>query len=383
MLRHVLYGPLPSPVPSLSPQGSRRREKGESKGIFLFLLFSFSFLLFFAGPAGAADVRATLGMERDDNLFKAAVSPLRGWVSRFTIAASGALVNRPRGRLTVDYQGGMKRFWARRTADGSGEVMTNDIAVSGQGRVAEGVTLSGAGGLKVKSVSRISGEDGYLRGSAEAAVTVRPGRGFSGAAHYRRGGDDSRSAALPDASLHEGGLEARYGRSRRLEARAGVTWRWLRYGRPALEQLPGGGVGSRTVRQADLFREAFAGVQGYRGVLYQFTYAFVDDRSNSFGYGFRGHRLQGMLTRHLAYEVDGQVYVTFQVRRYDDPLTPSAGGRSEADEYEQTVAIFKLSRQVTSRCGVSVQYRRFRNGARQGDAFYRKHVYGFSVDASL
>lgn len=346
------------------------------------------FLMIFcclAGPAGAAEVRATLGLERDDNPFEEAVRPRAGWVSRLHVTASGQPVNRPAGRLRVQHQMGLKRFWGEdpKATGGLGEVVTNDVEVSGLARVGTGVILSGSGDLKVKTVNRVSSEEGYLRGTAEGAVTGLFGGGFSGTGRYQRGGDDSRSAALPDVSLHETGVEAGYSRSRRLQARAGVTWRWLRYGRPALERLPGAGVGTRTVRQADTLRELFASVQGYRGMLYQVTYAFLDDRSNSFGYGFRGHRFQGMLTRHIGYEVDGQAYVTFQVRRYDDPLALLPGGPSEADEYEQTVVILKLSRQVNERCGVSVQYGHFRNGARRGDAFYRKNVCAFSVDVTL
>lgn len=336
-------------------------------------------------PAGAADVRAALGVEYDDNPFEETVDRQDGWVNRFYVAASGHLLNRSWGRLQVRHQGGLKRFWRaeRRTPGSYGDVVTNDLEVSGQARVTRGLTLSGGGNLKIKNVNRVSSEEGYLRGAVEGTVTGLFGRGISGAAHYRRGGDDSRDAALSDVSLHETGAEVSYGRSRRMQGRAGVTWRWLDYGRPALEWLPGGGVTPRTFRQSDRLREVSVSAQGYRGMLFQVSYAFLHNRSNSFGYGFWAHRFQALMIRQITYGVDGQAYVTFQFRRYTDPLTPLPGGRSEADEYEQTVAVLRLSRQVTSRCGVSVQYGAFRNGARGGAGFYRKNVYAFSVDASL
>ena len=74
--------------------------------------------------------------------------------------------------------------------------------------------------------------------------------------------------------------------------------------------------------------------------------------------------------------------MNLQFRRYDDPLPPLPGGGSEADEYEQTVGIVKLSRQMTSCYGISLQYGFFRNGARRSGGFYRKH-YTLSLDASL
>jgi hypothetical protein len=262
-------------------------------------------------------------------------------------------------------------------------VVTNELEASTQAWLTGRVALSGQGNLKVKNVHQAPSEEGYLRGTVEGAVTGTFGQGITGAARYLRGGDDSRAATLPSASLHEAGAEVRYSRSRQVQGRAGVAWRWLTYGRPALERTRGGGVAPLTVDQSDLLWEVSAGAQVYRGMLIHAAYAFLHNRSNSFGYGFRAHRVQALLTRSIAREVDGQVYLTFQVRRYVDPLTPLPGGRSEADEYEQTVVLLKLSRQVTSRCGVSVQYGHFRNGALRSAGFYRKNVYAFSVDMSL
>jgi hypothetical protein len=90
-----------------------------------------------------------------------------------------------------------------------------------------------------------------------------------------------------------------------------------------------------------------------------------------------------MATRHLFLEVDGQAFLAFQHRRYGDLVLSLPGGRSEADEYEQTVAILKLSRQVTPRIGISAQYTASRNGARGGDPHYRKQVWSLSLDTSL
>ncbi len=338
-------------------------------------------LIGLARPGGAAEVRAAVGLERDDNPLEEAADGRGGWISRLYASASGNPLNRPRCRAKVQYQGGIKHFWL--AEQGIGDVVTSDLDVSAQARLTGRLALSGRGDLKVKGVHRVPSEEGYLRGAAEGGITGLFGKGIAGGAHYLRGGDDSRAAALPDASLHEAGAEVSYSRSRRVQGRAGVAWRWLTYGRPALQETPEGGVTPTAADQSDLLREVSAGVQIYRGMLVHATYAFLHNRSNSFGYGFRAHRFHALVTRHLAYEVDGQVYLTFQVRRYADPLTPLPGGRPEADEYEQTVTVLKLSRQVTSRCGVSLQYGRFRNGARGGAGFYRKNVYAFLVDASL
>ncbi|MSS72616.1 MAG: hypothetical protein EXS64_14145 [Candidatus Latescibacteria bacterium] len=217
-----------------------------------------------ARPSGAAEVRASLGLERDDNPFKETADRQGGWVSRFYVSASGTLLDRPRWRAKVQHQGGMKRFWLadRRTSGSYGDVVTNDLEVSTLAWLTGRVTLSGQGDLKVKNVHQTPGEAGYLRGTAEGAVTGQFGQGITGAVRYLRGGDDSRAATLPDASLHEAGAEVKYRRSRQFQGRAGVTWRWLTYGRPALQRTPGGGVGFLNVDQSDLLREVSAGFAG-------------------------------------------------------------------------------------------------------------------------
>ena len=333
----------------------------------------------------AAEVHAVAGMAHDSNLFEAQVDPQGGWVNRLYVFASGYLLRRSRGYVSVQHQGGIKRFWqAERQADGrAGDVVVNRLEVAGQIRVAKRVVLSNSSVLKVKQVSRVPGEEGYLRGSVEGRAVARLSKGASGTLYYRRGGDDSRDALLPEVSLHEVGIEGCYGRSRQLRGRVGVTWRWLDYDRPALEWDPGGGVVPLGFGQSDLVRGGSAGVQVYWGMLVHLTYGFLDNRSNSFGYGFSAHRVQALVIRHLVGGVDGQAYVNVQFRRYDDSLIPLPGGGSEVDEYEQTMGVLKLSRQVTDRFGISLQYGFFRNGARQSGGFYRKHVYTLSMDTSL
>ncbi len=333
----------------------------------------------------AAEVRAVLGMTHDSNLFEAPVDPQGGWVNRFYVYASGYLLRRAGGYVAVQHQGGIKRFWQaeRETAGGAGDVVVNQLEVTAQVRVAKQLVLSNRNMLKVKQVTRIPGEESYLRGSVEGRLSGRLGKGASGILYYRRGGDDSRDELLPEVTLHEVGVEGHYGRSRRLRGQVGLTWRWLDYDRPALERDSGGGVIPLRSRQSDLLRGLSARVQIYQGMLVHLTYGFLDNRSNSFGYGFSAHRLQVLVIRHLAHGVDGQAFFNLQLRRYDDPLIPLPGGGSEADEYEQTLGVLKLSRQVTDRVGVSLQYGFFRNGARRSDGFYRKHVYTLSVDTSL
>jgi len=121
----------------------------------------------------------------------------------------------------------------------------------------------------------------------------------------------------------------------------------------------------------------------YKGALVQFTYSHIDNSSNSFGYDFGAHRIQFLLARHLTGGVDGQSFVNFQFRKYKDPLGAYLGGSSEVDEFEQTFLSFKLSKQLSGRFGLSIQYGFSRNGATNMGRFYRKHTSTTSLDASL
>ena len=355
--------------------------RGPGQSYWTILLFG---LIGYPHSLQAVDLRAVVGLEYDDNPFESSSKKESGLVNRFFVATSGHLLKCPGGGLHLGYQGGVKRIWREdpQIRGSFGDVITNDLKISGHGRILRRLILSGAGNLKIKNVNQLSSEEGYLRGSMDASIAFHFGRGISGGTHYRWGGDDSRDADLPSVWLNESGLKISYRRSRRFQGHVNMVWRWMDYDRPALEMTPGG-LRPRNLDQSDRLTEISAGLRIYHGMLVHAGYAFLNNRSNSFGYRFRAHRIRLVLTRHIAYEVDGQAYLTIQLRRYTEPLTPLPGAGSEVDEYEQNLLVLKLSRKLTSRVGMSVQYGSFRNGARRGGGFYRKNVYTISLEASI
>ena len=337
-----------------------------------------------SGNAFAADVRTVLSMGYDSNPFEEAIAARGGWVSRFFVSSTGYPFAGKRSRVQVQHQAGVKRVWESATDGGEmGDVVVNHITVQTQTRVWPRVGVAGNATLKVKQATHVPGEESYLRGALGARVTGQAGAAYRGTLFGRWGGDDSRDASLPEVSLRELGLSAEYGKTRRLTGRLTGTWRWMDYDRPALTEDPNRGVVPAKGRQSDLLRVLSADVQVYRGMLVHVTYAYLSNHSNSFGYGFHAHRFQGILVRPVGLGIDAQVFFTFQFRHYDDPLDPVPGQISEADEYEQTMGVLKLSRQLAPRWSISLQYGFHRNGARRSGAFYRKHVYTCSVEAAL
>ena len=342
-------------------------------------------LLGWGEPVEGSTFRVTLGLEYDDNPFETAESRRAGWVSRLYLSSSGRLLEREWGNLQVRHQSGLKRFWKAEEVDGSsGDVVANHLELGGSVRLHERVVAGWGSELKVKNVQRVSSEESYLRGGYRFDLTGQWGSRFSGVINYRRGSDDARDLRLVDVSQHELGLVFHYNRSRRLRGHAGLRWRRVGYARPALELEEDGGFSEGDEDQEDRGLEWGAGIQYYRGVLIHASYAFIDNSSNSLGYGYKTHRLLLLLTRHIVYGVDGQFYFTTQLRRYDQDFStmlPTAAG--EQDEYEQNLFSVKLARQLSERYGISWQYKYSRNGSRGKDDFFRKNIYSLAIDMVL
>ena len=337
------------------------------------------------GVGWSAETHIEVGMVYDNNLFKVPVDPQSGWISRFYFAYSGDLLKRPRSSVWLRCQVGAKRFWtAERSMSGeSGAVLANHLNVTASSRVGRRVRLEGSGVLKVKIVNRVPGEEGYLRGALEGRIQCVFGQGFTSDLYYRFGGHDSRDMRLPEVISNEAGAGVQYGKSRRFRARLTGTWRWLDYNRAALAVDARGRIDELRFAQSDLLREVSAGVQLYRRVLVDLVYGFLLNTSNSYGYSFKAHRMQVLLVRHIGFQFDAQMLANLQLRRYDDPLAPLPGWDSEMDEYEQALLVLKLSRQLTNRLDLSLQYGFSRNGARRSGGFYRKHTCAISVAFSL
>jgi hypothetical protein len=347
------------------------------------LLLGLACLLGWGGPGRANTVRATLSLEYDDNLFEYQKSRRSGWISRLYLSSASRLLDRKWGNLQVQHQWGIKRFWRSEEAAGTpGDVVANYLELGGVLRLREGLQASWASELKIKSVQQISSEESYLRGGLRLGLNGHWGERLTGGIGYRRSGDEARDPQLADVSMHEGSANLSYARSRRLRGSLGFRWRRLNYGRPAL--MGGDEEEENGVDQEDVGREWSAGVQLYRGVLVHAQYAFIDNSSNSMGYGFSAHRMQLMLTRHLGKGVDGQLFFTSQVRRYDEvELTEPAASEGGRDEYEQTLFSLKLARRLGERYDLSWQYRSSRNGSRAGDGFFRKKVYSLAIDMGI
>ena len=199
------------------------------------LLLILACSLGWGGSGRASTVRATLGLEYDDNLFEYQKSRRSGWISRLYLSSASRLLDRKWGNLQVQHQWGIKRFWRSEGTTGtSGDVVANYLELGGVLRLREGLQASWASELKIKSVQQISSEESYLRGGVG-----HWGERLTGGIGYRRSGDEARDPRLADVSMHEGSANLSYARSRHLRGSLGLRWRRLNYGRPALTEGSG------------------------------------------------------------------------------------------------------------------------------------------------
>ena len=334
--------------------------------------------------AVAADVQMVWGTAYDSNLYEVATGAQGGFASRFFATVDALPFRSDRAAIKLQQQAGVKRLWTKAPGQQTpGDVLVYHLEVAGQRRLGVRATVSGGGQVKFKQATRVPGEESYARVGLFAQVQARVSRALIAGAGARAGADDSRDALLPEVDYREWNAELRYAKSRRLTGRIHASWRRLDYDRQALVNIGDYFVTPAGYAQRDRLHTLGIEGQAYPGMLVQIAYWYMVNHSNSFGYGYRAHRFQGMAVRHIGMNVDAQVFAQFQFRKYRETLSTAFGRASEVDEYEQTLGIFKLSRHLTAQYGVSLQYAFSRNGARQSDAFYRKHLYSLTFEARL
>ena len=334
-------------------------------------------LLLAAGPAGA--LQASFGLEYNDNPLQRASARRGAWGHRFYIVSQKDLTDLLPGRSALRQQWGIKRFGGSGAADG--EVVASRLDLSGAAAPNDWLGLDWGVGLKLKDANRAVGEEGYRRDSQFVRLRGALGRGFNIGLKVQRSGDVVREPALGDLDQWGVAYEGGYARGRWLRLRLSLAWNRLDYGRRALapgfnqQAVPG------AARQSDRLRRYTAGLQVFRGTLADFSLSRSENRSNSFGYGYRAWSWRASLTRTFPWKIDGHFFLTGQRRSYREEIAnPLPGASGERDEYAQNLVSLRAARPLGSHYGVALHYRHARNGSRQRDGAYRENSYGCAVE---
>jgi hypothetical protein len=322
---------------------------------------------------GSAELRMTLSVERDDNLFATRYAARSGWANRLFVEVDEDLVARSWGRVYMRHQAGLKRLWQSEERGGlAGEVMANHLALGGALRWGENWTASWQTDGKLVNVQHLSREESYMRGGARVTGERRLGRATYIGGHYGVGRDDLRGFGAADVKTREIGVGARHGRGR-LKSRVALTRRRLVVERDIL---------AATGQRRDRMWEGQWGMRYFRRALFDLSYTFLRNSSNESAHRFRAHRLQALIAGGLVAKMDGQLYWTLQRRHYRGQGSLPPGGEAD-DEYAQNLLSAKVSRPLNEQCGLAIQWWHARNGSRQTAAFYRKNTFSLLFDMAL
>ena len=126
-------------------------------------------------PAVSYGLRATVGLEYDDNPFETRTENRRsGWINRFFLFSSARLKQSNRHVIQVRHQWGLKRFWKSEMANGAhGDVVASQLDLGGIVQLNDRYTASWGTDVKIKNVQRVSSEESYLRGNLRLRLVAR------------------------------------------------------------------------------------------------------------------------------------------------------------------------------------------------------------------
>lgn len=339
--------------------------------------------LFMASPALAADVSVVTTLAYDNNVYEALTNPQSGLTNRISVSANGVAWRGKSAVVRFEQQAGFKRIWQNATGQThAGDVFVEQFFLQSGKRLGKKATFGLRAGVKFKQSTRAPGEESYFRSGVDGDLSLKLSRNFTGRMRFGFGEDDSRDILVPQTQHKMLGADLVFARGRRFSAHLRVATRWIDYDRFALTVDKAGFILPLTEKQVDRATTLSLGGQMFTGMLFQADYALSRNRSNSFGYAFWSHRIQAMVLRHLGAGIDGQLFLQFHLRFYDDEL-PGLTRGAESDEYEQSIGVLKFSRQISTQHTLALQYGFYRNGARQGTGFYRKHVYSIVFETKL
>lgn len=340
-------------------------------------------VLLWGWSAYAADVQISSTLSYDSNLYEALRKGQGGMSSRVSVTAKGVVWRGPKGAIQIEQQAGLQRLWSKALGQPqAGDVFVEQFFVHGVMPIGKGL-FGIRSGLKFKEATRVPSEESYLRAGVDGDFAFPLGKRLMSRLRFGIGGDDSRDVLLPETHYETAGLDLTYSKQRNLSVHLRILKRWIDYDRLALQVNDVGQIAALKEKQRDRASSVTMGFQAFVGMLIQADYAFLRNQSNSFGYAYWAHRIQGMVVRHVGKGIDAQVFIQFHVRFYDEDFPTLLGGITETDAYEQSIAVLKLSRQISAKHTLSGQYGFYRNGARQGDGFYRKHLFSIVFETKM
>lgn len=337
-------------------------------------------------PADADDgptVRGRIGFEHSSNPERRASSAGGGWALRSYVSSGATLFRSDRTYARVQYQSGIRRRFTQNAQGGGrpGVTVLNDVELDLYRGLSDALTLALSGRIKSKSVTRIPWENGYLQESGRGVLKARAPLGIAGELLYARTAEAPEDSARAGFSVSEIQIKISRYFTRRLRSYLQFSHKNLDFDRRAevlISDPPQTRLEATDRDREDRLRQFDLGLQVYRGGMLSLSYAYQSNRSNSYGYAFRAHRIVLLSTSTVPFDAVLQTYGIFQIREYTEALPGPAPEYEE--EYEHTVLTAKLSRMIVEPYELEVEYSLRRSGLRDANSRYTEHVGGIAFN---
>ena len=349
-----------------------------------------AWLILTAGAVARADdaptIRGRLSFEYSSNPERTAAPSEAGWALRSYVRSTATLFRRDRTHTRLQYQGGVRRRFGGNARRGGrpGATVLNDLECHLHRAVSRAVSIGLNGRLKNKSVTRMPWENGYLQESCRVVLNGNGPLGMVGDVSYALGTEAPEDSARAGFSTAEWKVRISRSVTERCRSYLQFASKVLTFDRRAeiLVQRPFASWVETTDRdREDRLRQVDAGLRLYKWGLFSLTYAYQNNRTNSYGYAFHAHRIVLLSTSTVPFDALLQIYGLFQIREYTETV-PGLSPESE-EEYEHTVLTLRISRTIAEPYEIELQYGLRRSGRRDADTRYTEHVWALSLNLIL
>ena len=122
-----------------------------------------------------------------------------------------------------------------------------------------------------------------------------------------------------------------------------------------------------------------AGIQLYKNILVNINASYESNSSDVDGYSYKGYMLSGMMAKAISDNTVIELYTLFRSRTYDSPPDNSDSPQIDIEDEERNAIIAKISRDITKRVALEIQYDLRRNRSGLEGETYLKNVISASI----
>jgi len=299
------------------------------------------------------ELKAKVGLEYDDNVFEQIEDRVGGLAAKFYMSLSSTPFRSRKTRVSLTYRCGCKKYLGS-PSHGSlstPEPVVNYLKLALTHRLTEDVIFGIHGEVKGRAL-RDKGREyplsqyGYIQ--KIVGLSLRTNLTTSLVTTFSCRMYSVRFDRYPESDHLS--AEVLIGMKKRLYRRLWVELRAL-LRRSDFEMYP-----PTREHRRDILREAGVSLRLCGGFLISCGYSFLKNTSNTYGYGFRTHRLTLLFGKAFTKHLSFQLYSVLRFKRYIEAVQEFFPTVSLPEEMEGNVIVVRLSGDISRHLGFDVQY---------------------------